>query len=449
MRKTLLILALAITLLAGCAKPSSNTDYTAAEEDLPASSAESASAAKQVITMAGWSMEPWIELAVEEFNKTNDEYRIEFEDYFDTYGDRTLSDADTKLLLRFSSGDIPDILCMEANSYEDYADAGLLMDMYPLMEADEAFEKGNLIANVLTAMEKDGQLLQISPFFRISTLVGYGPQVGDISAWTMDEFEEYVDSLPSDMVWIRNMSNQTFLKRLLNANIDVLLDTSGNTCAFESEAFIKMLELTSRFPSEDDLALTTYADVYDGKVAMVDFNIYSMDSINDITTIFRGQPAIVSYPSDCNTGALGSSICRLGISAVTSHSEEAWNFISSTLSQEFLDSLAGVGFGFPLNKASFENVLQKATQEPLNTGEDKIPKTLNGGLQVEDRALSQEEVDAVREYVFSIRQFGGCISTVLDIVKEEAAAYFAGDKTAEETAEIIQNRVQMYLNERG
>ena len=37
--------------------------------------------------------------------------------------------------------------------------------------------------------------------------------------------------------------------------------------------------------------------------------------------------------------------------------------------------------------------------------------------------------------------------SVTDIITEEAAAYFAGQKSAKEVAEIIQNRVQNYLDE--
>lgn len=33
------------------------------------------------------------------------------------------------------------------------------------------------------------------------------------------------------------------------------------------------------------------------------------------------------------------------------------------------------------------------------------------------------------------------------IVMEEAAAFFSGQKSVEETAEIIQNRVKIYVNE--
>jgi len=34
-----------------------------------------------------------------------------------------------------------------------------------------------------------------------------------------------------------------------------------------------------------------------------------------------------------------------------------------------------------------------------------------------------------------------------EIVAEETAAFFSGDKTAQETAEIIQNRVRIHLSE--
>ena len=39
------------------------------------------------------------------------------------------------------------------------------------------------------------------------------------------------------------------------------------------------------------------------------------------------------------------------------------------------------------------------------------------------------------------------IDPLLDIICEEAAAYFNGDKSIPEITELIQNRVQLYLNE--
>ena len=37
---------------------------------------------------------------------------------------------------------------------------------------------------------------------------------------------------------------------------------------------------------------------------------------------------------------------------------------------------------------------------------------------------------------------------IWDIVWDEASPFFYGEKSAEETAQVIDNRVQIYLNER-
>ena len=38
-------------------------------------------------------------------------------------------------------------------------------------------------------------------------------------------------------------------------------------------------------------------------------------------------------------------------------------------------------------------------------------------------------------------------NTIVNIIEEEAGAYYAGQKTAEEVADIIQSRVSIYLSE--
>ena len=38
---------------------------------------------------------------------------------------------------------------------------------------------------------------------------------------------------------------------------------------------------------------------------------------------------------------------------------------------------------------------------------------------------------------------------ILEIIKEETELYFTGDKSIEEISGIIENRVQLYLNERA
>jgi multiple sugar transport system substrate-binding protein len=61
--------------------------------------------------------------------------------------------------------------------------------------------------------------------------------------------------------------------------------------------------------------------------------------------------------------------------------------------------------------------------------------------------LSREDVNAIKKYVDFLGQ-GKIINydaKIRDIFNEEVQPFFAGAKSAEETAKIIQNRISTYL----
>ena len=62
-------------------------------------------------------------------------------------------------------------------------------------------------------------------------------------------------------------------------------------------------------------------------------------------------------------------------------------------------------------------------------------------------SLTREGGDALLELVEATEGTHVFDYTIESIIKEEAAAFFAGDKTAQETADLIQSRVSLYLGE--
>jgi hypothetical protein len=62
-------------------------------------------------------------------------------------------------------------------------------------------------------------------------------------------------------------------------------------------------------------------------------------------------------------------------------------------------------------------------------------------------ALTQEQVDDFKTMVDNASVGGNYDSDILDIINEEAAAFFSGDKSADDVAALIQNRVSIYLGE--
>ena len=61
--------------------------------------------------------------------------------------------------------------------------------------------------------------------------------------------------------------------------------------------------------------------------------------------------------------------------------------------------------------------------------------------------MTQEEVDEVLSFIESVNRASYSNNEIQSIIEEEAAPFYAGQKTAEEVAGIIQSRIQILVNE--
>jgi len=61
--------------------------------------------------------------------------------------------------------------------------------------------------------------------------------------------------------------------------------------------------------------------------------------------------------------------------------------------------------------------------------------------------MTTEEIQEMENFLFALDQPIVYDENLMNIIREEAAAYFEGQKSAEEVAKIIQSRVKIYVNE--
>ena len=64
-------------------------------------------------------------------------------------------------------------------------------------------------------------------------------------------------------------------------------------------------------------------------------------------------------------------------------------------------------------------------------------------------SCTEEESQAARQLLLDSTALRSRNMTVINLVGEEAAACFAGDKSSQEAAQILQSRVMIYLGELG
>ncbi len=69
------------------------------------------------------------------------------------------------------------------------------------------------------------------------------------------------------------------------------------------------------------------------------------------------------------------------------------------------------------------------------------------GFTYEVKAATQEQIDAIRQLIDNAEPLASYNTQILSFINEEAAAYFSGQKSAKDVADVIQNRVSIYLSE--
>lgn len=164
--------------------------------------------------------------------------------------------------------------------------------------------------------------------------------------------------------------------------------------------------------------------------------------------------------ADGSGGTLLYAGNAFGITATSQYKEGAWKFIESVLDpkeaeqmepEELVYSIRWELNGLPSVKKIMDMMNEyylEDDREWAAKGRDFGFLTYEDGWIIEFHALTQEEIDTVLELVKDAKPFYSVEEDdVVKIIGEEAPAYYRGQKSLEDVAEIIQNRVQLYVNE--
>ncbi len=488
--------------------------------------------------------------AVVKFNRQSEDYRITIKNYADYNSEENeWKGAITQFNNDITTGKIPDIIQISSEMpYQNYAAKGLFADLYPLLDADPAFDRANLYENVLEALSVGGKLYQIIPSFRISTLAGKSSIVGGEDGWTMEGLLAALETLPEGVTdpFGGEMTRVNFLTNVCTMARDQFIDKDTGTCSFDSEEFIKILKFAAQLPEKTVWETTNWDEVGEDFYNDRDF-MYRTDSailqqmeLGNYIGFWETQMgrfgadiSLVGYPNANKNGAAIIPGDAFAISSQSQSKEGAWDFISNYIcvdQDKEADSLYRFsifrsvnrkmadyalayhddywyekqygtlpddgGYGvveevmpalpvveeIPVEEeivveetAAVEIAVEKIASAPAVAVPASVPVDIDGdgiidgeapggsgteptekkrtwsfwcGGQTFDMGMMTEEgVAHVDRFLESISQVYQHDSAMMDIILEEASAFFAGQKSAEEVAKLIQNRVFIYVNE--
>lgn len=399
---------------------------------------------KTTLKLATFKPGQFLAAMVAEFNRSNTEYTIEIVNYG---WDGNLPEQDgylndtklTKFIVDIISGKAPDIIDTSTIPMLRFAAKGLFEDLYPYLDEDPELKREDIYPGILRSLEYNGHLYETVDTFGICTLIGAQNIVGTQPGWTWEEMAA-INSLETG-IFARTpeygLSPEELLQVFCTVYFNDFIDWTSGECDFTDPKFIEMLEMCAAQPSgngPNDKAELFFRVVRLPLFAVQEYEMYE-NSIGEFT--MKGFPDIgcLIEPQDN---------IQLSICAASEHKDAAWRFVRTPFTYEWQTNL--------------HDGQERGENDPpaisfLHSRPDVMKQVLGWREHLTELnpELDWEKEKPIWEAILAlIDRCNGSYRidpALYNIIIQEAKAFFAGDKTVEQTAELIQSKALILVNE--
>ena len=441
---------------------------------------------KKVLTLACMYLDWNLRSMIVEYNKTNDEYRINVVDYSEYATDDDYNAGVTKLTTEIISGSVPDIFLTSNLPIDKYAAKGVIADLNTFMDGGNGLSRDYFVPQVMSALEKDGKLYELPTSFSVQTAYALSSIASQYDTWNVAAVQDAMTQLQEGAtVFSDGWTKNTALSNCLSRNLSAFVDWTTGKCEFDSEAFQQLLAFCNSFPAETSdgdgaIAYASSADIAvddamwesdatritNGKQLMSTTGMYSFDSYIWNVYAIRDKITFTGYPTEDGSGSSFELQMPMAISSVTKYPDAAWDFVCSIIKKMNTIDENNYYYGFPISQAAFDAEMTDIMTEQYQLdengeqvdwdGDGEPDRAIRGSYETMENgetvykdvyALTQEDIDQILGVINSTTSVYDYDQEILDIITDEVAAYFAGDKDVQTTASMIQSRVNLYVQE--
>ncbi|WP_091021000.1 MULTISPECIES: ABC transporter substrate-binding protein [Paenibacillus] len=443
MKKWLLLLSMGaiITSLTACSSGGSSTADKVTSKD-----------GKTVLTLSVTESIPFYQTVEKKFEEKYPDIDLQINAYKtgEQWGSGEYEKYRNSMNTAMLSGKSMDIIEVDDLPLKEYVSKGFLLDMNDLLNKDQTLDKDDLQMNILDGLKVNDGMYTVPLGYRLRAFVGDGEMLSnanvkfDDKTWNWKEFEKVSKEViqkksGTDKLYaLASYPPELLFQEMLVENYAAFVDPSAKKATFDSPEFVNLFEQVKQMYEEK---IVTSEEAKPGNQMFNSTSITSpIDFIEGPYMLFD-QPKLLQSPQAGETGdrkgSRVSTIKQFAIHAKSPVKDEAWNFISFLLSEEV--QMLQDREGFSMLKSVNENKIDNL-REKVKNGEYKLP---NGEMA----KVSDEQFAVFKQVVQTADQYVDLDVKVLSIAGEESVAFFSGQKTAEEVAKLIQNRVTTYLNE--
>lgn len=456
--KNLAILVVVIMAMCGC--NGTNKSVQVAQKDIK----DLKEGEKFQITI-GWNenlVPQLLDAAMVEFNKTNPCYEVVIQHYDWQTGQEQLE-------MELAMGKGPDLFDMDMVYANKLAGKGLIEDLSAYLTDGQGLERENIVEAVVQCNTMEDILTCVPARFYLEIMLGKKSLIGDESLWTVDEFltcaqENEGMQIGNGTRWFRDseIDNQySIIEAALHANVEHFIDKEKKQANFKNEEFCNLLEFAKSYKAvsyDYDTDKEFWLQVKDNELLLCQNQIDSVEDYMLSLSILGKEAQFVGYPTYDGSTCYGiSNYVACGMNPNSQVKDGAWEFIEFLIQYRFEDDMFEHGFFSEISglEVQFsEAMVKEYSKVPEGEEAVELPKWNigygNGQVIAEAYAATQEDIDALKKLIDGASYvYNAGSNSIYAIVQEEAYGYLNGDKTVEETIDIIQNRVQLYLDEQN
>ncbi len=381
----------------------------------------------------------WLRNRVMQFNRENDTYHVVLDDC----GIENDEEEFARLTsIQIAAGKGPDMI--EGGLMRDYLegllDKGALEDLAPYMKASGVREEA-YFPLAFAFLRQGERIYSVTP---------------KVSVWDYKLAEEVLEGMEeleiealADALLAREGKGRycqgydagEVLRVFLQGTEDLwgMVDWESGSCEFHTPLFGKLLEAARRYGDDGRKSMDSIAA--NRSLSSV-FDLEGYASLREEE--MEGKKTFGVLFDDGVHAVSEWQYSSLLVNANSAHKDGAWEFIRFLISEEVQSADFKTLYVPPVHREAFDTWEQwRMDTSTYISWKGKVKLRTFNGRPVTDqmRAEFKERIEDARP--LPIRT-----APLLDIILEEAGDYFTGSKSAEEVSEVVNKRVQMYLNER-
>ena len=394
------------------------------------------------------------------------------------------TDYINKVNTEIMSGRGADVYALDILPFYKYINGGQLENLSPYMDNDPQFNAADYRSNILeaTASPNGQYIIPLDYSFNYmnydSTLFNESEQavLDAKDQWTYEELidlskDAFARTNPDDEInnplfcmTSGSGRGQSMFGALFQADHTAYLDIAGKKANFDDGKFVALLNTLKSYEESGytdvppDMSQMMTSPQMMERDAGKRFLYKPMDSMSLLSEYNKGsgrrvaRRVVVGMISNSNDDKIlglpksdGGDIHftysqAYGINANCENKFLAWAFIRHLCGDEVQLSMQLMGF--PINKTA-----QARKAEMEFTGELFDPGNAGQELDAEAQAALENYLNAVEKYSAMLNAHMVEDTIVMDMVYEETASFFDGQKSAEDVAKTLQNKISLYLNE--